>query len=646
MKALDILSSLNEPQQLAVQNTEGPVLILAGAGSGKTKALTHRFAYLLKEKQISSDEILCVTFTNKAAGEMRDRIVSLLEWENKGGRFDWRFPWLGTFHSIGVRILRQEIDQTDNKIELNFNHAFSIFDESDSLTAVKHSLADLGLDSKQYNPGVVRHQISGAKNELLDPDQYAVYAAGIWQQNVVAVYRRYQNLLEEANALDFDDILNKTIKLLQNNPDIRLKYQEKFRYVMVDEYQDTNQAQYLLIKMLSALNKNLFVIGDDWQSVYSWRGADFRNILNFEKDYPDAKVIKLEQNYRSTQNILDAAQAIINLNERRSDKQLWSERTTGSLVSIVQCRDEREEAEFVAREIKGLLAGGIFNGAKSFSDFVVLYRTNAQSRALEEQLMRYSMPYRIVGGVKFYERKEIKDLLSYLRLCLNPDDWLSFERVVNLPARGIGPKALNEYLIWRSDSKNRSLPTKVKAFLELVETIRQEANGKSTSEYLEKILSMVKYKAYLLDGSLEGETRWENVQEFLGVAEKVTDPLEFLEQVSLVQDTEDDKQFLPGGRDIQNLGSINLMTMHAAKGLEFSVVFLVGMEEGIFPHSRALSEQSEMEEERRLAYVAMTRAKDRLYLLHAGERMLYGSKQINQPSRFIAEIPQDLREYI
>jgi DNA helicase-2/ATP-dependent DNA helicase PcrA len=628
-----LLSGLNEQQQEAVLQTEGPVLILAGAGSGKTKALTHRFSYLLQEKKVSPLDILCVTFTNKAAGEMRSRISHLLGYSVEGYM---SLPWLGTFHSVCVRILRREV----GRAALGITQNFVIFDESDSLTAVKRAMNELKVDVKQYNPAAVRAQISGAKNEMLSPDQYAQFAMGPWQQTVQMVYARYQNLLAQANSVDFDDILLKTMQLFQQNPHILEEYQKRFKYIMVDEYQDTNRAQYMLVKSLAEGSRNIFVIGDDWQSVYSWRGADFRNILDFEKDYPDAKIIKLEQNYRSTQNILDAAQAVISKNEQRSDKNLWSERPEGMPVTVVECLNEKDESEFVVRESQGLVRGSAYTGVTSFDDIVILYRTNAQSRFLEETMLRYTIPYKIIGAVKFYERKEIKDVLAYVRLLENPNDWLSLERIINVPTRGIGPKTiaqLREYV-----GREEQLPTKVQDFLLMMGELRQKSEGKNPSEVIEAIIERVGYKKFLIDGTIEGESRFENVQELVGAAARSETLQDFLEQVALVQDVENQVE----RKSEMGEGSITLMTMHAAKGLEFPVVFIVGMEEGIFPHGRALAEKSEMEEERRLAYVAMTRAKDRLYLLYAFERRLYGLLQSNPTSRFIHEIPDELKEKI
>ena len=630
----DLLATLNSEQQLAVTTTEGPVLILAGAGSGKTKALTHRFAYLLREKRVSPFNILCVTFTNKAAGEMKERISKLIS----HGDGVINLPWLGTFHSVCVRILRREL----NKASLGLTSSFVIFDESDALTAVKRAMNELKVDPKQYNPNAIRAQISGAKNEMLTPDQYAQYALGPWQQTVHMVYARYQSLLRAANGLDFDDILGKTLQLFDQNPAILGEYQERYRYIMVDEYQDTNKAQYQLIKKLAGLHRNLFVIGDDWQSVYSWRGADFRNILDFERDYTDATVIKLEQNYRSTQTILDAAQAVIMKNEQRSDKKLWTDGPQGVPITVVECLNEKDEAEFIIREVRGLIRSGLYAGAHSFDDCVVLYRTNAQSRALEETLLRYAIPYKIVGGVRFYERKEIKDMLAYMRLAHNPSDWVSLERVINVPARGIGPKTVLS-LRDADLEKTEDLPLKVQGFLTLMKKIRTDSEGRPVVDLVDAIMKESGYKEFLLDGSIEGESRYENVRELRTAAERAESLEEFLEEVALVQDL--DNQAVKG-EDLETEGAITLMTMHAAKGLEFPVVFVAGMEEGIFPHSRSITEKQEMEEERRLAYVAMTRAKDRLYLLYAFERRMYGLLQANPVSRFVEEIPEELRERI
>lgn len=631
-----LLDDLNPQQQEAVLTTEGPVLILAGAGSGKTKALTHRFAYLVQEKGISPLQLLCVTFTNKAAREMGERVGRLLRQPEQAWR--QQFPWLGTFHSICVRILRRELDQA----MLGYSARFVIFDDGDSLSAVKRAMNELNLDPKQVNPRAILGQIGGAKNELVSPEEYGNFAMGPFQQAVHQVYERYQALLKGANALDFDDILLKTLELFEQHPEILAQYQERFRYLMVDEYQDTNKAQYRLVKLLAKKHRNIFAIGDDWQSVYSWRGADFRNILDFHKDYPDAKIIKLEQNYRSTQTILDAAQSVITKNEERSDKKLWTDGPVGTPITVVECLNEKDEGDFIVREVQGLARNGSYTGVRSLDDCVVLYRTNAQSRLLEETFLRSGVPYRIVGGVRFYERKEIKDLLAYLRLLHNPQDWVSLERIINLPARGIGPKTVAG-LRGLDLSDLDALPIKVRPFFALMAKIRLEiGNFKTVAALLESLLNQIEYRKYIKDGSIEGESRWENVQELLGAAEKASQLEEFLEEVSLVQDADTVSQ----SKQARFEGAVTLMTLHAAKGLEYPVVFIAGMEESVFPHSRAFDDKQQLEEERRLAYVGMTRAMKRLYLLYAVERRLYGLLQANPPSRFIQEIPETLMERI
>lgn len=629
-----LLQDLNEQQQLAVTTTNGPVLILAGAGSGKTKALTHRFAYLMQEQGVSPLQMLCVTFTNKAANEMRIRVARLLGGDDAPGRF----PWLGTFHSVCGRILRRELDLAG----MGISSRFVIFDEGDSLSAVKRAMTELNLDQKQFNPRAILGQIGGAKNEMLSPQEYAKFATGFFQQVVHKVYVRYQELLKAGNALDFDDILLTTIRLFDQNPEILRKYQERFRYIMVDEYQDTNKAQYRLVKILAAAHRNLFVIGDDWQSVYSWRGADFRNILDFHKDYPEAVTIKLEQNYRSTQNILDAAQAVITKNQDRSDKKLWTDGPTGTPVTIVECLNEKDEGEFIIREIQGLVRAGDYTGVRSLDDCVILYRTNAQSRLLEETLIRVGIPYRIVGGVRFYERKEIKDIICYLRLLHNPLDWVALERVINVPARGIGSKTIASLRELNLEDRG-SLPPKVQTFFSMIDGLRSKTASLKPDILLEDVIAVTGYRDYIKDGTIEGESRWENILELVGAASRAPDLETFLEEVALVQEL-DDTQSTKGENRYE--GMITLMTLHAAKGLEFPVVFMAGMEEGIFPHNRALEDKQQMEEERRLAYVGMTRAMKRLYLLYAFERRLYGLLQANPPSRFVAEIPEELREKI
>jgi DNA helicase II / ATP-dependent DNA helicase PcrA len=621
--SMSVLDGLNMAQQQAVTSTEGPVLILAGAGSGKTKALTHRFAYLLQEKNQSPLHILCVTFTNKAAKEMAERVHRLLGTTAQ-------FPFLGTFHSVCVRILRRELSNTG----LGFPSSFSIFDETDSLTAVKRAMQELQIDSKAFHPQAVRNAISGAKNELLSPVQYEQYALGMFQQVVHRVYQRYAALLQSAGAVDFDDILTLTVRLFQEYPDIRKQYQQRFHYIMVDEYQDTNRAQYTLIRILAEQRRNIFVIGDDWQSVYSWRGADFRNILDFERDYPDATVIKLEQNYRSTKTILEAATAVIRNNQQRSEKQLWTAGPQGVPITAVECLNEKDEAEFIIREATSLVRGRLSPSVHSLRDMVVLYRTNAQSRVIEETCIRYGLPYKIVGGTRFYDRKEIKDVLAYLKLMVNSNDWVSFERVVNVPPRGIGEKTVAQ-VRHLTIAEQRTHP-KVGQFWHIVAKLTSQDHA-NASEAIKAVITATGLEKYVDDGSIEGQSRWENIRELQGVAEEGGSLEEFLEQVALVQDG-----------DIRDSGEgvLTLMTMHAAKGLEFPVVFLAGMEENIFPSSRSSAVKSELEEERRLAYVAITRAKERLYFLSCFERRIYGLLQSNPPSRFLGEVPDHLKESI
>jgi len=660
---MNILDGLNDMQKEAVLTTEGPVLILAGAGSGKTKALTHRIAYLIKEKKISPYNILAVTFTNKAAGEMGSRVTSLLsksEIQNTNpgspiksgmterGGYDWRLPWLGTFHSICVRILRREVDAAG----LGFNRNFTIWDSSDSQSAIKRIMKDLSIDSKQYNPAVIQSFISGAKNEFMNASQYKQYANGIFQEIVSNVFDRYEVLAKENNAMDFDDLMTNTLKMFEQNPEILAKYQEQFSYVLVDEYQDTNRAQYLLIKMFSKKNQNIFVIGDDYQSIYSWRGADFRNILNFEKDWPKAKVIKLEQNYRSTQNILDAGQAIIEKNVHRSDKKLWTKAGSGDPILIVECLNEKDEGEYILQEIERLMKIGDDPSGHlyTYDDFVILYRTNAQSRLLEETFVKYFVPYRIVGGLKFYERKEVKDILAYLRLLVNPRDLVSLERIINVPPRGIGDKNMDEILN-ECRGERPFAPTgnpinienpKGRGFFETMDRIRANTVDASPDETVMRVVEMTGYKKFVLDGTIEGESRWENIKELASAAVGFADITEFLEQTALIQDTDD----LSLKFEIANKEAVTLMTLHSSKGLEFPVVFMAGMEEGIMPHTRSLQDAAEMEEERRLCYVGITRAKHRLYLLHAFERRLWGNLQANLRSRFLDELPEHLVEEI
>ena len=629
-----MLVGLNPEQRRAVETTEGPLLILAGAGSGKTKTLTHRIAYLLATKKATPFNILAVTFTNKAAREMRERVAVLLGEDADNRSF---MPFMGTFHGICVRLLRQDGEAA------GIPRSFVIFDESDRQTAVKQVSKQLMLDEKTFPARVISSLISSAKNDMLSPAEYAGLANSPAQQAAAKVYPLYQKVLKEASALDFDDLINCTVGLLAKHQPLREKWQQQFRYVMIDEYQDTNAAQYKLVNLLTNEQKNIAVVGDDWQSIYSWRGADFRNILKFEKDFPGATVIKLEQNYRSTKNILDAAHAVISKNSQRSDKQLWTEAGDGRPVQVVQVGNERSEAEAIIRRLRTAVDGG----RRRWGDFAVLYRTNAQSRSIEEGFVHYGIPYRVVGGVRFYDRKEIKDILAYLRVIFQSEDRVSFERIVNVPARGIGAKSLQNFLTWMQ-AEGRGLdaalaevgscpdlmPKARNAFAELGEmlsTLRQVVADATVAGLIDSLLRRLDYLNYLDDGSIQAESRQENVKELLSVAQEYQDAgLEgFLEEVALVSDLD--------GADFSG-EAVTLMTLHAAKGLEFPVVFMAGMEESIFPHSRALYDQNEMEEERRLCYVGMTRAREELYMLHASSRLLYGGVQHNPPSRFLSEI--------
>lgn len=611
---MDILSGLNDKQQEAVLTTEGPVLILAGAGSGKTKALTHRLAYLIYKKNVNPENILAVTFTNKASEEMKTRIAVLLKAHNS--QLMAKLPWMGTFHSICAKILRREIQA------LGYTRSFVIYDEEDSLSAIKTAMDYHQIDKKQYNPRAIKKFISGAKNELMEPKTYAKYSKGYFGELVVKVYEKYQKDLKAANALDFDDLLMLAVKLFESYPEVLHRYQNIFRYILIDEYQDTNAAQYQLVKLLALKYKNICVVGDDFQSIYAFRGANFKNILDFEKDYPDAKIIKMEQNYRSTKNIISAAQNVIEKNTLRSEKALWTENKAGPLPIVYEASRDTDEIDFVQSEIRALKNMGGYN------DFTVLYRTNAQSRILEEVFLQNNIPYRLIGALRFYDRKEVKDILAYLKLILNSSDKVSLKRIVNVPPRNIGKKTYTDF-----DMEN----PKIKNFLEMIENLREISKSISIADLIDEIAQTTGYKDWILDGTEEGETRWENIEELKSVA-KIHATLEsFLEQVALVADID---AYDPS-RD-----AVTLMTLHNAKGLEFPTVFIVGMEEGLFPHSNSLSEPQQLEEERRLCYVGMTRAKEKLYLTYACSRMLYGGIQANPPSRFIGEIPEELLDRI
>lgn len=650
----ELLKNLNSEQREAVLATEGPVLILAGAGSGKTKTLTHRIAHLIEDKNVSPYGILAVTFTNKAAGEMADRISHLLgvgraeQGENALRPTPYaRLPWMGTFHSICVKILRREAHF------LGYERNFTIYDSGDQLSVIKRIMRDLDIDPKNFSPKSVQYFISGAKNELLTAKDYKKYVNSPFENVTSRVYEKYEAYLREANGMDFDDLLMQCVFLFQQNPEVLRKYQNQFKYILVDEYQDTNQAQYIWTKLLAEKHKNIMVVGDDYQAIYGWRGANFKNILNFEKDYKNTKIIKLEQNYRSTKTILAAADEVIKYNKLRTDKSLWTDNPNGLPITVYEALNEKDEAEFVCTEVRSL------SRTHNLSDFAVLYRTNAQSRAVEEAMLRFDIPYRVVGGVRFYERKEIKDIIAYLRLIQNPMDFEAFNRAASCISRGIGEKTLMQI---REISKseflnpnqitNSKISKKLIDFIILISEMRQQSGDMRLDDLIEHIAIKTGYKKLLLDGTPEGEGRWENVLELQGVAGQVQEQgagseelgesapdetfqiLEkFLEQVALVQDTDS----LNKGAD-----AVTLMTLHSAKGLEFNTVFIVGAEEGIFPHSRSLIDESEMEEERRLAYVGITRARERLYLIYAEERNIYGRFQSNPKSRFIENIPEEL----
>jgi DNA helicase-2/ATP-dependent DNA helicase PcrA len=637
----ELNKNLNPAQKEAVETTEGAVLIIAGAGSGKTKALTHRVAYLILEKNIPPRNILAVTFTNKAAKEMKERIAGLLR-----DRQDGYLPTIGTFHAICSRILRSEIEK------LGYRKDFSILDSDDQLILVKKAMQEIGINIDQFKPKAMLNAISSAKNELISTEIYRTRVGSYYEEVVAKAYVAYQAKLQAQSALDFDDIIMLTARVFTEFPAILEKYQNIFRYIMVDEYQDTNHAQYYLINLLAKKFGNICVVGDDWQGIYSWRGANIQNILDFEKDYPQAKIVKLEQNYRSTQNILDAAYGVISKNVRRKDKKIWTENKGGQLITAYEARDERAESEFIASEItqKMETSGG------SFDDFVVLYRTNAQSRVLEEAMLRNSIPYRIVGGIRFYQRKEVKDIIAYLRLINNPSDEISLERIVNEPKRNIGKVTLAKWIAFAKEQtqdciqsglkiKELGLPSAkteaIEKFCNLIQRLSTDSETIGLTQLIEKVFTDSGYEKAILDGTEEGQMRYENIHEILTVAQKYDDLIgkaglhAFLEEVALIADTDDVNQ---------TVTAVHLMTLHSAKGLEFKTVFIVGLEEGILPHSRSLLSEQEMEEERRLMYVGVTRAKEKVYLLFTRERNIFGSIQSNSPSRFIENIPDHLLE--
>ena len=636
----EILKGLNDKQYEAVVNTEGPCLVIAGAGSGKTKVLTHKIAYLIGEKGAKPWDILAITFTNKAANEMKERIANLVGDDAKD-------IWMGTFHSICVRILRRFIDR------IGFDSSFIIFDTSDQRTLVKNCMKDLAIDDKLFNDRSVLSEISNAKNEMLEPEQYTARANSDFRKEKIAtVYELYQKRLKENNAIDFDDIINYTIKILMENPDVLEYYANKFKYVLVDEYQDTNKAQFTLVTLLASKNGNITVVGDNDQGIYSFRGADISNILNFERDFPGTKIIKLEQNYRCTGNILKAANSVIKNNEVKYKKELWTQNEEGNLPKVYQADNEYDEATYIVTEIEHLKREEYYK----YSDFAILYRMNTQSRAIEDILRRENVPYKIVGGLKFYERKEIKDIIAYLRLIQNSADNLSLKRIINEPKRGIGKTSLDKVeaiaeqngtsmyeVIKHADQYglNRVFLNS-REFVNVIEELKDKKDELVISELIKTTLKKTGYtKALEEENTIEAENRIENLEEFLTVA------IEFEEEYA----ENSLSQFLEGitlSSDIDNVeedeDSVTLMTLHSAKGLEFPVVFLVGMEEGIFPGYKSISEPKELEEERRLCYVGITRAKEHLYLTCSKQRTIFGSTSYNPVSRFLTEIPEDLLE--
>ena len=643
-----LLTGMNDQQAEAVQTTEGPLLIMAGAGSGKTRVLTHRIAYLIDEKMINPWNILAITFTNKAAREMRERAVALNPATSE--------TLIATFHSMCVRILRREADH------IGYNRNFTIVDPGEQRTLMKRILKNLNLDPKKWNERAILGTISNAKNDLLDEIAYEHQAGDMYTQIVAKCYKAYQEELRRSEAMDFDDLIMMTLRLFDENPDVLAYYQQRYQYIHVDEYQDTNHAQYQLVKLLASRFKNICVVGDADQSIYGWRGADMQNILDFEKDYPEAKVVLLEENYRSTKKILQAANEVIKNNRNRRPKKLWTQNDEGEQIVYYRANDERDEAVFVASTIDNIVREKV----KNFKDFAVLYRTNAQSRTIEEALLKSNIPYTMVGGTKFYSRKEIRDVISYLNLIANTSDNISFERVVNEPKRGVGPGTLEKLRNFAYE-QNMSLldasanimlsPIKGKAaqgvydFANMILNLRDQLDGLSITDTVEAILDKSGYlDALSMQQTLESQSRIENIEEFMSVTknfdETNTDGTEdetgidrlgrFLNDLALIADTDDGEV---------EAAEVTLMTLHAAKGLEFPVVFLIGMEEGVFPLSRASEEPDELEEERRLAYVGITRAEEILFLTNANTRTLFGKTSYNRPSRFLREISDDLLQY-
>lgn len=635
----DLLKNLNAPQREAVEHLEGPLLVFAGAGSGKTRVLTYRIAHLVSNHGIDPWNVLAVTFTNKAANEMKERIDSLV-----GARM-LKYMWVGTFHSICARMLREKGDK------IGLDRDFTIYDADDQLRLVRECLEQLALDEREVNARQLLSQISKSKEQLVLPEDYTSVFSGNYDPLVARVYPLYQKKLWANKALDFDDLILYAVRLLDSCSDVREQYQQRFKHVLIDEYQDINYSQFQFVRLIADLYKNICCVGDDDQSIYSWRGADVGIILSFKKHFPDAKTVKLEQNYRSTRNILDAAYYIISKNERRAQKQLWTDKTEGALLEKIEAYDEHDEAVRVVDRIRDM----VISGKREYSDCVILYRMNAQSRVLEEALMNYRVPYKIIGGVRFYERKEIKDLMAYLRLAHNPQDGISLKRILNVPVRGIGSVTqerierfalVEDMSIFEAIKRIDEIEVQPKAkraisgLAKLIEFLYNKRNEYSVEKLLNEIVENTGYITELKkQHTVEADSRVENILELFSVVsefEKTSEDISlraFLEQVSLVTDIDsyDEEE-----------SAVTLMTLHAAKGLEFPIVFMVGMEEGLFPHNRSMTSRDELEEERRLCYVGMTRAKDELYLSHASSRMFFGSRDRAQVSRFIREIPDEL----
>lgn len=628
---MNLIDSLNDRQKEAVVNTDGPMLILAGAGSGKTKVLTTKVAYLIEEKNIDPNNILAITFTNKAAKEMKERIFKL----EGNSAF---YIQISTFHSFGLKILKENCEL------LGYEKNFTILDSDDSLSIIKKVMKELNIDANKYNPKAIKNVISNNKNEIIDPEKYSLYVNTDFDEIALEVYRKYEKSLKINNAVDFDDLLILPLKLFNNNPGVLQKYQEKYKYVFIDEYQDTNEPQYILSKMISAKYKNITVVGDADQAIFTWRGANYKNILNFEKDYKDAKVVLLEENYRSTKTILNAANNVIKNNKVRKEKNLWTQNEEGSKITYYKAFDEKDESNYVVNEIKKLIEKGV-----NPKDICVLYRANAQSRTVEEAFLTSNISYNIVGSYAFYNRKEIKDLIAYLKLIYNNKDDVSLLRVINYPKRGIGNKAI-ENLAIKSNVLDKSLYEVIDSgkeleFKNMIEEIKKEESHLTLTELIDMVLDKSGMKKSLEDEkSIEADIRLENLEEFKSIAkameinEGIVSLEELLDKLALVSDVSEQKN--------DNEDKVTLMTMHAVKGLEYDYVFVVGVEEGLFPHSNSLESNDELEEERRLCYVAITRAKKKLYLINARSRILYGKVSSNVPSRFINEISDEYIETI